>query len=113
MSEKLNKVVRAAKNKQAPKKPPEPKAPVDPSIKLAEVLTDHVEKSIAAMELLGEKQEITVDFDTEKLGKAIGESLPEIVVNVPEREPRSYYATIDRRSQDDKMVGARIDPISE
>ena len=105
----LNKAVRKAKKKPAPK------------VNVVKDATEAIVESNkgmndAVLEILKDiSPTVNVSIDEERIGKVLGREIakidfPQPIINIPERKPVSYKAQFDLNSRGD-MIAARIDPV--
>ena len=70
------------------------------------------EAMIEALERLT-NHEVSVELDAKAVGDAVGREIKKMkppVLQVPERKPQTYHATIERNSRG-QMTGALIEPV--
>ena len=81
----------------------------------ARIAISEEERDAAMLEVLQHiaEKEISVNVETKTIAMAVQkaiESIPQPVVNIPPREPRSYRYTVERNRSGD-MTGGELHPI--
>lgn len=109
-----NKASRVRKKKSVTTKPQLEDRTAVALNKMAESNRQRDEALVEALERVA-NNEVTVVLDAKAVGDAVGREISKMkapVLNVPERKPQAYFATIERDSRG-RMSGARIEPVSD